>query len=242
MPSHFEKYTTHHTSRRTDGWDYTQPAAYFITICTTERRCIFGRVERGRMILNELGHIVADEWEKSEAIRDRLHLDTFVVMPNHLHGIVVFADPEVEAPTCPRGYQAFGHSPTGAGGHDDSSAEDDETASADGMAEFDEASESTNASTDGSDDRSGGSNIKKASTGGSTLGGNAADRPTGPAPRSLGSFVAGFKSAATKRINNHRGTPGAEVWQRNYHDHVIRNDEEWRRIRRYIRTNPTRWH
>ena len=60
MPSRFEKYSTHHTSRRTDGWDYTQPAAYFVTICTTDRRCLFGTVRRGRMHLNPLGQIVAE--------------------------------------------------------------------------------------------------------------------------------------------------------------------------------------
>lgn len=108
MPSDYEKYATHHTSRRTDGWDYTQPAAYFVTICTAERAYLFGTIERGRMYVNALGKIVATEWQRSETIRDRVHLDAFIIMPNHLHGIVVFADPDVDAPTCPRGYRAFG--------------------------------------------------------------------------------------------------------------------------------------
>jgi len=96
----------------------------------------------------------------------------------------------------------------------------------------------------------------KASTGGSTLSGekpdalnepdpdgkSADDRPTGPAPRSLGSFIAGFKSAATKRINDHRGTPGAAVWQRNYHDVIIFTERHWRAAREYIHRNPGCWH
>jgi REP element-mobilizing transposase RayT len=57
----------------------------------------------------------------------------------------------------------------------------------------------------------------------------------------LGSFVAGFKSAATKRINQIRGTLGVPVWQRNYYERVIRNDEELNRIRQYIVDNPTHW-
>jgi hypothetical protein len=57
----------------------------------------------------------------------------------------------------------------------------------------------------------------------------------------LGSFIAGLKSAATKRINEIRGTPGLPVWQRNYYEHVIRNEEELDAIRQYIADNPLRW-
>jgi len=60
-------------------------------------------------------------------------------------------------------------------------------------------------------------------------------------PRSLGSFIAGFKSAVTKRINEIRGTAGLPVWHRNYYEHVIRNEEELDRIRQYIAGNPTCW-
>ena len=55
-------------------------------------------------------------------------------------------------------------------------------------------------------------------------------------------MVAGFKSAATTRINQMRGTPGEKVWQRNYHDRIVRNERAWHRIRAYIRQNPARWH
>jgi putative transposase len=60
-------------------------------------------------------------------------------------------------------------------------------------------------------------------------------------PRSLGSFVGGFKSAITTRINEQRGTPRVPVWQRNYYDHIIRNDHDLERVRLYIQTNPVRW-
>jgi REP element-mobilizing transposase RayT len=59
-------------------------------------------------------------------------------------------------------------------------------------------------------------------------------------PRSLASFVAQFKAAVARRINIARQTPGARVWQRNYYEHVIRNDRDLNRIRHYIRSNPER--
>jgi hypothetical protein len=61
-------------------------------------------------------------------------------------------------------------------------------------------------------------------------------------PGSLGAIIRAFKSAVTKCINEHRGTPGAPVWQRNYYEHIIRSEESLRRIREYIANNPLRWH
>jgi REP element-mobilizing transposase RayT len=58
----------------------------------------------------------------------------------------------------------------------------------------------------------------------------------------LSSFVAGFKSAVTKRIIALHGAPGAPVWQRNYYEHIIRNEDDLEAIRHYILTNPSRWH
>jgi putative transposase len=60
-------------------------------------------------------------------------------------------------------------------------------------------------------------------------------------PRSLGSLVGGFKSAVTKRINEGRQTPRLPVWQRNYHDHIIRDEDDLNRIREYISNNPLKW-
>jgi putative transposase len=63
----------------------------------------------------------------------------------------------------------------------------------------------------------------------------------GPARQSLGAFIGGFKSAVTKRINERRSSPRVSVWQRNYFEHVIRNEESLQRIREYIFNNPPRW-
>ncbi len=57
----------------------------------------------------------------------------------------------------------------------------------------------------------------------------------------LGSIIAGFKSATTKRINQQRRTPGSPVWQRNYYEHIIQDQEDSARIHHYISTNPTLW-
>jgi putative transposase len=67
------------------------------------------------------------------------------------------------------------------------------------------------------------------------------DRPVALPSQSLESFIAGFKSITTKRINEIRNTPGVPVWQRNYNEHVIDNDEELQRVRRYIEDNPINW-
>jgi putative transposase len=60
-------------------------------------------------------------------------------------------------------------------------------------------------------------------------------------PRSISSFVAGFKSAATKRINEFRKMPESPVWQSRFYDHIIRNNDEYIRIEKYIMKNPQNW-
>ena len=117
------------------------------------------------MVLSEYGQIVEDEWLRTPSIRSEVGLDTFVVMPNHVHGIVVIK--EDERPDASVG--AHGRAPLRA------------------------------------------------------------------------AFIAGFKSAVARRINALRGTPGAPVWQRNYYEHIVRDDAEINRIREYILNNPMNW-
>ena len=172
----------HRRSIRLKGYDYTQAGAYFVTLCVQGRECLLGAVTAGEMILNELGQIVREEWERSSEIRREIELDEFVVMPNHTHGIVwIIETDDVRAsvrPPQPAPVRAHGRAP---------------------------------------------------------------QRAPQRAPKSLGSFVAGFKSAATKRINEQRGMPGVPVWQRNYYEHIIRNDADLQRIREYIVNNPLKW-
>jgi REP element-mobilizing transposase RayT len=167
---------------RLPGYDYATPGAYFVTVCAEGRACRFGTVVDGEIRLNEAGQIVRAEWMRSAEIRHEMSLDEFVVMPNHVHGII------------------FIHADDGTGATDVVAA---------GIG----------------------------ATGRSPL----QQAPPGPSPRSLGSFIGGFKSAATMRINALRGTPGTPVWQRNYYEHVIRDESGLQRIREYIRQNPLRW-
>ena len=162
-------------SIRLPGFDYTEPGAYFVTICAYGRECLFGKVAYGDVVLNHLGRLAHEEWTYTEVIRPDVQLDEFVIMPNHIHGIIAIQRSS-------RSVGAHGRAPLPSGGA-------------------------------------------------------FLQRP----PRSLGSFLAGFKSAATKRINAFRRSPGQPVWQRNYYEHVIRDDRDLDRIRRYIRDNPAKW-
>jgi REP element-mobilizing transposase RayT len=65
------------------------PGEYFITICTYKKECIFGEVIDEEMQLSEEGEIIKEEWLRTANIRLNVELDSFVVMPNHIHGIIV---------------------------------------------------------------------------------------------------------------------------------------------------------
>jgi REP element-mobilizing transposase RayT len=95
----FNQQKLHRRSIRLKGFDYTQPGAYFITIITSQREEIYGEISNGEMRLNQLGEIVRTEWLKTVNIRSNveLHEDEFVIMPNHLHGIIWIVDEQVGA-------------------------------------------------------------------------------------------------------------------------------------------------
>ena len=77
------------------GYDYTQAGAYFVTVCAAGRESLFGQIENGHMQLNESGRIVQATWEMLPDHYSHMRLDALVVMPNHIHGIVII----VETPT-----------------------------------------------------------------------------------------------------------------------------------------------
>lgn len=81
--------TYHRRSIRLPEYDYTEPGAYFITICAYGRQCVFGEIVGGEMILNKWGEVASGEWIKTEQIRSGVRIDEFVVMPNHLHAILL---------------------------------------------------------------------------------------------------------------------------------------------------------
>ena len=165
---------------RLHGYDYSTVGAYFVTIVSWQREMLFGNIVDGEVVLNEMGKIVREEWERTPQIRREVELGTYVIMPNHFHAIVIINE----------------ISTVGVHNIDD---------------------------------------IRVGATGRSPL------RPHGPKPKSLGALIAGFKSSVTKRINTLHNSPGVPVWQRNYHDRIIRNEREMSRIWDYIESNPARW-
>ncbi len=76
------------TSLRLQDFDYTKIGGYFVTICTKNRKNLFGEIKEGAMILNALGEIVQEEWLYLPKLRSNVELDQFVVMPNHFHAIL----------------------------------------------------------------------------------------------------------------------------------------------------------
>jgi REP element-mobilizing transposase RayT len=84
-------------SSRLKEWDYSENGYYFVTICTKGKKCLFGKVNDGKMYLSEIGKMVAKEWKKTEKIRKNVKLDQWIIMPNHLHGIIIIRNNNVEA-------------------------------------------------------------------------------------------------------------------------------------------------
>ncbi|MDR4496468.1 MAG: hypothetical protein MRK02_00845 [Candidatus Scalindua sp.] len=79
-------------SIRLKEYDYSQAGAYFVTICSWNRKCLFGEIIHGEVVLNEYGHVAMGEWIKTSTLRPNIELDTYVVMPNHFHGILMIND------------------------------------------------------------------------------------------------------------------------------------------------------
>lgn len=162
-------------SMRLQGYDYAQPGAYFITLVTFQRKEFFGSIVNGIIRLSSLGQIASDEWQRSTELRPeiRLYLDEYVIMPNHIHGIVWIVPTAVRIdvvdPNQANPEQCHPHR----------------------------------------------------------------------LPRSLSSFIAGYKSSVTSRAS--RELNMKIIWQRNYYDHIIRSEKEFLNIWNYIDANPQKW-
>jgi REP element-mobilizing transposase RayT len=163
----------HRRSIRLKGYDYSQQGAYFVTICTKNRACLFGEIQQGQMNLNDLGKVVNDTWGNLPNHYAYIELDTFVIMPNHIHGIILLSDILVGA--------------IGAG-------------------------------------------LKPAPT-----------TATITKRQPLSEIIRALKTFSARRINAYRNTVGSPVWQRNYYEHIIRDEDSLDCIRQYIMDNPKNW-
>ena len=83
----------HRRSIRLPDYDYSREGAYFVTICAHERECLFGEAGDGRVVMNSNGRIVLEAWHDLPQHYPQVALDSFVVMPNHVHGIIVINNP-----------------------------------------------------------------------------------------------------------------------------------------------------
>ncbi len=173
----------HRRSIRLKGYDYRQAGAYFVTFVTQDRAPLFGEVTEGDMRLNDAGRLVQKVWKEIPSHFPYVELDAFVIMPNHVHGILVIVSATVGATHA---------SPPQMNAEPNDALPPPLHAS-------------------------------------------------GPTRQSIGAIVGSFKSAASKGINEWRGTPGASVWLRNYYEHIIRDEESLNRIRGYIDANPAQW-
>lgn len=83
-------------SARLKGWNYSDNGYYFVTICTRNKECLMGDALNGEIKLSPVGEIVSQEWQKTEQIRSNVSLDAWIVMPNHLHGIIIINNVETQ--------------------------------------------------------------------------------------------------------------------------------------------------
>ncbi len=181
----------HRRSIRLQGYDYSRAGAYFVTMCTQKRIPLFGNIRNAEMELNAPGQMIHTTWNEIRTHYPGIDTDTFMVMPNHIHGIIII----VGAPPCgcptPRGC------PT------------------------------------------------QTYENGRPRGG--APTENAPTQLSLPDVVQRFKTLTTKRYMggvkqfDWRPFPG-KLWQRNYYEHIIRNEQELCRIRKYILENPAKWY
>lgn len=206
----FDPEKHHRRSIRLRNYDYSQPGAYFVTICTYQKQCWCGEIKNGQMCLNQLGKIVADEWLKTPKIRPNFQLDEWIIMPNHLHGIIIIND-------C---YSNENKRDLGANQDNNRDLE-----RRDGSIGQDFGVNQDNKGAHQHNNRD--------------LG--ARNAPLRQKPNSLSSFVAGFKSAVTKRINLLRQNTNIPIWQRNYYESIVRDEKSLAAIKSYIINNPSCW-
>jgi putative transposase len=148
-------------SLRLRGYDYAKGGAYFVTICTQDRACLFGEAIAGSMRLNQSGQQIVMIWEGLTSRFTGVEIDLFVVMPNHLHGILILPDVGTTRTRLSKVVGAF----------------------------------------------------KSMTT------------------------VAYIRGVQAKGWSKFRG----RLWQRNYYEHVVRDEAEMNRIRQYIDDNPAQW-
>ena len=109
---HYNPEIHHRRSIRLRGYDYTQAGAYFLTICTQYRECLFGEVIEDKIVLNDAGRMIQSIWDELPGHYLGVDIDAYVTMPNHIHGIIVLTDDINGLEVHPPSGQARGPAPT----------------------------------------------------------------------------------------------------------------------------------
>lgn len=201
------------------GYDYTRDGYYFVTICVEHRECIFGEIVDEEMRLNNYGNIVSDCWYDLPNHYVNCILDGFVVMPNHVHGIVRIDNDLARRKILKQN-------------------DDIETHVGNGLKPFptNGVKNSTIVSDVSSDDVS------------AMVGNGLKPFPTDVAHEnmiktkrlhSLSEIIRGFKTFSSRRINEIADFHFQ--WQKSFHDHIIRNQKSLEYIQNYMVSNPLRW-
>jgi putative transposase len=178
----FNQYTGYHNRRsiRLRGYDYSRPGYYFITICIHDRKKrLLGNIINNKFIENDFSGIVRACWNDLPNHYRYIRLDEFIIMPNHIHGIINICD--------------------------------------------------------AADVRAG---LKPALTGTTHDCHGAGLKPAPTKRHGLPEIIRALKTFSSRQINN---TGQFFKWQRNYYDHIIRDDNSLYFIRKYIRENPLNW-
>ena len=93
--------THHRQSIRLKQYDYSQAGAYFVTICAQNRQCLFGGINNGTMMNNAAGEMISTIWHEIPEYYPGIGIDAFQIMPNHIHGIIIFGAPPPPPPSLP---------------------------------------------------------------------------------------------------------------------------------------------
>ena len=219
-------------SIRLKGYDYSSAGGYFITIVTQGRECLFGAIRNGEMELNDAGKMVAKWWDELPHKFPSVTADASILMPNHFHSIIIIHDDTVGADlrVCPDsgahpgaplhahpdlGEHAGEHTGGGAGEHTGGGAGEHIGSPPPIQTDFGEY---------------GGSPVR------------GMPRPNAP----LSQIVQWFKTMTTNeyiRGVKQSGWPpfAGKLWQRNYYEHIIRDQPDYERIANYIASNPSKW-
>ena len=181
MPSKFDPQKHHRRSIRLPNYDYSQAGAYYITIVTWQRECLFGSVVDEEMGLSKFGLVAKQQWEKLPKRFPNIELGVYVIMPNHMHGIIIITDGRGTA-----GQFTVLILPI----------------------------------------------PRRAPT---------REQFQRPVKGSIPTIIRSYKSAVSYRINLMRGTQDSPIWQRNYYEHIIRNEKDLQNKTDYIKANPMLW-